>query len=132
MPQSETGRLSLTARTEVPPLRAPRAAPAPGAEAHTETPAPSDHPPTPPADTDRMALSLVTLWAMRTGRTPPPAPYTALTAAELLGFWTDPDMDEPPATPGAETSETGETAETGGTVSSSGPSPGAAPDTRCR
>ncbi|MEV5571847.1 hypothetical protein AB0L06_17510 [Spirillospora sp. NPDC052269] len=78
---------------------APRAAPdtPSGTPPETGDPAPSHSPDTAmepvPADADRMALSLVTLWAMRTGRTPPPAPYTALTGAELLAFWADPRME---------------------------------------
>ncbi|MFC4910103.1 hypothetical protein [Actinomadura gamaensis] len=47
------------------------------------------------ADEEQMALSLVTLWAMRTGRTPPPGPYPSLPAAELIDFWADPHMPHP-------------------------------------
>ncbi|MFC5181142.1 hypothetical protein [Actinomadura harenae] len=89
-PRAEPG---ATADTE--PDTAPTTATGPG-------PGPEPGDPAPP-DADRMALSLVTLWAMRTGRTPPPAPYTALTGIELLAFWADPALEpddtrpDPPA-----------------------------------
>ncbi|MCP2339336.1 hypothetical protein [Actinomadura rupiterrae] len=59
----------------------------------TEDPAPPCRPAS--ADEELIALSLVTLWAMRTGRTPPPVPYNALPAAELIDFWADPHMTGP-------------------------------------
>jgi hypothetical protein len=38
---------------------------------------------------------LTTLWALATGRTPPPGvPPAELPAHELIAFWSDPAIDE--------------------------------------
>jgi hypothetical protein len=42
-----------------------------------------------PGDSALIALSLFTVWAVRTGRKVPPVPVTQLTAAELEAFWDD-------------------------------------------
>jgi hypothetical protein len=36
-----------------------------------------------------LALCLYTMWALRTGRPPPPRPYGELTREQLLEFWSD-------------------------------------------
>ncbi|WP_026413309.1 hypothetical protein [Actinomadura oligospora] len=99
-------RAAPRAASDAPSDTPPEERPDPASEAdpgsHSEAGDPASSRSSAPADADRMALSLVTLWAMRTGRTPPPAPYTALTGAELLTFWADPRMDpeeEHPAPP---------------------------------
>ncbi|WP_344236356.1 hypothetical protein [Actinocorallia libanotica] len=49
----------------------------------------------PPTDADLLALLLVTTWSARTGRTLRPVPVGELSAAELVEFWAD-DQLEPP------------------------------------
>ncbi|GGU89972.1 hypothetical protein GCM10010182_00510 [Actinomadura cremea] len=39
-----------------------------------------------------LALALVTVWALRTGRPLPTVPLSELTTAELEHFWTDEQM----------------------------------------
>jgi hypothetical protein len=49
-----------------------------------------------PRSTDELiAFTLITLWALETGRTPPAGAYPErLPAAELIAFWSDPAFDE--------------------------------------
>ncbi|POM25189.1 hypothetical protein BTM25_38320 [Actinomadura rubteroloni] len=49
-----------------------------------------------PARTAHLALSLITVWSIRTGRRLRAAPISDLTAAELETFWADPLMDDEP------------------------------------
>lgn len=50
-------------------------------------------------DDRALALSLITTWAMRTGRTPRAVPVSELTAEELVNFWADDQLEPPLATP---------------------------------
>ena len=50
---------------------------------------PTAQPGEPPGDAALMALSLFTVWAVRTGRTLRPVPVRQLTAEELETFWDD-------------------------------------------
>jgi hypothetical protein len=45
-----------------------------------------------------IALLLVSAWAIRTGRVLRPVPFNELTAEELVNFWADDQLEEPPAT----------------------------------
>ncbi|WP_067481950.1 hypothetical protein [Actinomadura hibisca] len=47
------------------------------------------------ADDALMALSLITVWSMRTGRSLRPVPVSELTAQELEDFWADDQMVAP-------------------------------------
>jgi hypothetical protein len=49
-----------------------------------------------------LAVSLFTVWAIRTGRGLPDAAVTELTPEELIEFWADDQLDEPCAAPGPE------------------------------
>lgn len=45
-------------------------------------------------DADPMALCLFTVWAVRTGRRLPDPPFTQLSPAELVEFWTDDHLED--------------------------------------
>lgn len=45
-----------------------------------------------PADEATMALTLVTTWIIRTGRSIPPVPVNELSAEEIEDFWADEQM----------------------------------------
>jgi hypothetical protein len=49
-----------------------------------------------------LAVSLFTVWAIRTGRALPDAAVTDLTPEELTEFWADDQLDEPCAAPAPE------------------------------
>ncbi len=44
---------------------------------------------TPATDDDHLALMLMTVWALSTGRRPPPRPIWSLTEEELIVFWAE-------------------------------------------
>lgn len=46
------------------------------------------------SDAALMALSLFTVWAVRTGRTLRPVPIADLTAQEIEAFWADDQLDD--------------------------------------
>ena len=62
------------------------------------TPLPATKPAAGPAgrDDQLLALLLTTIWATRTGRELPPVPVSELSAAELMDFWADDQLDHPP------------------------------------
>jgi hypothetical protein len=41
----------------------------------------------------RLGLLLATIWATRTGRTPPAAPLHELSPGELMHFWADDQLE---------------------------------------
>ena len=43
-----------------------------------------------------LAMLLTTIWAVRTGRTLPPVPVNELSAEELVNFWADDQLEQPP------------------------------------
>jgi hypothetical protein len=50
-------------------------------------------------DDRTLALLLVTVWAARTGRVLRPAPVSELTPQELVDFWADDQLGQPPYMP---------------------------------
>jgi hypothetical protein len=50
-------------------------------------------------DDQALAMSLITIWTMRTGRILRPVPVSELTATELVNFWADDQLEPPFATP---------------------------------
>lgn len=57
----------------------------------------------------RLALLLTTIWATRTGRTPPAVPLSELSPDELVHFWADDQLESP-----AEVNDQTESAGSGG------------------
>jgi hypothetical protein len=54
-----------------------------------------------PPDDHILAMALITIWATRTGRMLRAVPISELSAGELVAFWADDQMEEPPpADPG--------------------------------
>jgi hypothetical protein len=43
-----------------------------------------------------LAVLLTTIWAIRTGRTLPPVPVSELSPEELVNFWADDQLEQPP------------------------------------
>src|SRR5882724_10616134 len=43
-----------------------------------------------------LAVLLTTIWATRTGRTLPPVPVSELSPEELVNFWADDQLEQPP------------------------------------
>jgi hypothetical protein len=69
---------------------------APGrARSSGDDPEPSCAPSWPGTDAS-LALALYAIWATRTGRTLRPVPVTELTPEELIDFWADDQLDQPP------------------------------------
>jgi hypothetical protein len=52
-------------------------------------------PPQPRSTDELIAFTLITLWELETGRTPPAGTSPErLSAAELIAFWSDPALEE--------------------------------------
>jgi hypothetical protein len=43
-----------------------------------------------------LAVLLTTIWSVRTGRTLPPVPVSELSPEELVNFWADDQLEQPP------------------------------------